>query len=79
MAGEADGSCDPATRRQRPPPPPGGSDLLFLSLGELTPNLYLTFLEAQTILGKPQAQSRRQAKQEDKAGFPTEGATLIKR
>lgn len=79
MTGEADGGGDPASRRRRPRPPPGGVDLLFLSLGELTPNLDVTFLKAQTILGKPQAQSHRQTKQEDKAGLRTEGATLVKR
>lgn len=53
MAGEADSGRDPASG-QRPGPPPGGSDLLFLRLGETTTNLYLTLLEAQTVLGKPQ-------------------------
>lgn len=72
------GDRDPASRRQRSRPP-GGSDLLFLSLEELTPNLCLTFLQAQTILGEPQAQSHRQTKQEDEAVLRTEGATLVKR
>lgn len=61
MAGEADSGRGPASG-QRPGPPPGGSDLLFLRLGETTTNLYLTFLEAQTVLGKPVSEARGAAR-----------------
>lgn len=73
-AGEADSDRDPASG-QRPRTPPGGSDLLFLRLGEATTNLYLTFLEGQTILGKPQVRGRTQTKQEDNAGFRSKGSS----